>query len=40
MASLEVVQVLAGIRGPSPALDGESIDIEPMNIPQHFKIDS
>ena len=40
MASLKVVQVLAGIRGSSPALDGESVDIEPMNIPHHSKINS
>ncbi|KAI0271985.1 hypothetical protein BGY98DRAFT_1108804 [Russula aff. rugulosa BPL654] len=40
MASLEVAQVLAGVRGPSPALDGESVDIEPMNVPHRSKIDS
>ena len=40
MASLEVAQVLAGVRGPSPGLDGESVDIEPMNVPHRSKIDS
>jgi hypothetical protein len=40
MASLEVAQVLAGVRGPSPLLDGESVDIEPMNVPHRSKIDS
>ena len=40
MASLEVAQVLAAVRGPSPTLDGESVDIEPMNVPHRSKIDS
>jgi hypothetical protein len=40
MASLEVAQVLAGVRGPSPLLGGESVEIEPMNIPHRSKIDS
>jgi len=40
MASLEVVQVLVGVRGPSPALDGESVNIKPMNVPHRSKIDS
>lgn len=40
MASLEVAQVLAGVRGPSPLLDAESVDIEPMNVPHRSKIDS
>jgi hypothetical protein len=40
LASLEVAQVLAGVRGPSPHFDGESVDIEPMNVPHRSKIDS
>jgi len=40
LASLEVAQVLAGVRGPSPPLDGESVDIEPMNVPHRSKMDS
>jgi hypothetical protein len=40
LASLEVAQVLAGVRGPSPPFDGESVDIEPMNVPHRSKIDS
>ena len=40
LASLEVAQVLAGVRGPSPLFDGESVDIEPMNVPHRSKIDS
>jgi hypothetical protein len=40
IASLEVAQVLAGVRGPSPLLDGESVDIEPMNVPHRSKIDN
>jgi hypothetical protein len=40
LASLEVAQVLAGVRGPSPPLDGESVDIEPMNVPHRSKIDN
>jgi hypothetical protein len=40
MASLEVMQVLTGVRGPFSALDGESIDIESMNVPYCSKIDS
>jgi hypothetical protein len=40
VASQEVAQVLAGVRGPSPLFDGESVDIEPMNIPHRSKIDS
>jgi len=35
-----VAQVLAGIRGPSHPFDGESVDIEPMNIPQRSRMDS
>ena len=33
IAILEVAQVLAGVRGPSPLLDEESINIESMNVP-------
>ena len=40
LASLEVAQVLAAVRGPSPPFDGESVDIEPMNVPHRSKIDS
>jgi hypothetical protein len=40
LASLEVAQVLAAVRGPSPSYDGESVDIEPMNVPHRSKIDS
>jgi hypothetical protein len=40
MASLKVIQVLVGVCGPSPALDGETVDIEPMNILHCSKIDS
>ncbi|KAH9979484.1 hypothetical protein BGW80DRAFT_1435011 [Lactifluus volemus] len=43
VASQEVAQVLAGIRGPSPAipLDGESeADIEPMQVPHRSMINS
>jgi len=36
----EVAQVLAGIRGPSPPFDGESVDIEPMNVPHRSRMDS
>jgi hypothetical protein len=35
-----VAQVLAGIRGPSPPFDGESVDIEPMNVPHRSRMDS
>jgi len=40
VASQEVAQVLAGIRGPSPPFDGESVDIEPMNVPHRSRMDS
>ena len=40
IASLEVAQVLAGVCGLTPLLDGESVDIELMNVPHHSKIDS
>ena len=41
IASLEVVQVLTGIRRHSPPFDGDSeADIEPMNIPHHSKMDN
>ena len=40
VASQEVAQVLAGIRGPSPPFDGESADIEPMNVPHRSRMDS
>jgi hypothetical protein len=30
--------VLSGVRGPSSLLDGESVDIEPMNVPHRSKI--
>ena len=40
VASQEVAQVLAGVRGPSPTFDGESVDIEPMNVPHRSRIDS
>jgi len=33
----EVAQVLAGIRAPSSHFDGDSVDIEPMNVPQKFE---
>ena len=35
-----MAQVLAGIRGPSPPFDGESVDIEPMNVPHRSRMDS
>jgi len=35
-----VAQVLAGIRGPSPPFGGESVDIEPMNVPHRSRMDS
>jgi len=35
-----VAQVLAGNRGPSPPFDGESVDIEPMNVPHRSRMDS
>jgi len=35
-----VAQVLAGIRGPSPPFDGESVDIEPMTVPHRSRMDS
>jgi hypothetical protein len=39
MASQEVAQVLAGIRGPSPPFDGNSeADIEPMQVPHRSKM--
>jgi len=40
VASQEVAQVLAGIRGPSPPFDGESVDIEPMNVLHRSRMDS
>jgi len=40
VASQEVAQVLAGIRGPSTPFDGESVDIEPMNVSHHSRMDS
>ena len=40
VASQEVAQVLAGIRGPSPPFDGDSVDIEPMNVPHRSRMDS
>jgi len=40
MASLEITQVLASVRGPSHLLDVESVDVEPMNVPRRSKIDS
>jgi hypothetical protein len=39
VASQEVAQVLAGIRGPSPSFD-ESVDIEPMNVPHRSRMDN
>jgi hypothetical protein len=35
----EVAQVLAVIRAPSSQFNGDSVDIEPMNVPHHSKID-
>ena len=35
-----MAQVLAGIRGPLFPFDGESVDIEPMNVPHHPRMDS
>jgi hypothetical protein len=35
-----VAQVLAGIRGPSPLFDGDSIDIELMKILHVSRVDS
>ena len=35
-----MAQVLAAIRGPSPPFDGESVDIEPMNVPHRSRMDS
>jgi hypothetical protein len=40
IVSLEVARVPAGVRDPSPLLNTESIDIEPVNVPHHSKIDS
>ena len=41
IASLEVAQVLAGVRGHSPPFDGYSeADIEPMNVPHRSKMDN
>jgi len=40
VASQEVAQVLAGIRGPSPLFDGDSIDIELMKILHVSRVDS
>jgi hypothetical protein len=39
-ARAEVAQVLAAIRAPSSQFDGDSVDIEPMNVPHCSKIDS
>jgi len=38
-ARAEVAQVLAAIRAPSSQFDGDSVDIEPMNVPHRSKID-
>jgi len=35
-----VAQVLAGIRGPLPPFDGESVDVEQMNVPHRSRMDS
>ncbi|KAH9987661.1 hypothetical protein BJV74DRAFT_978753 [Russula compacta] len=40
VASQEVAEVLAAIRGPSPLFDGESVDIEPMNVPHRSMLDN
>jgi len=40
VASQEVAQVLAGIRGPSLPFDGERVDIEPRNVPHRSRMDS
>ena len=41
IASLEVAQVLAGVRRQSPPFDGDSeADIEPMNVLHRSKMDS
>ena len=42
VASQEVAEVLAAIRGssPGPPFDGESVDIEPMNVPHRSMLDS
>jgi hypothetical protein len=39
VARAEVAQVLAAIRAPSSQFDGDSVDIEPMNVPHRSKID-
>ena len=35
-----MAQVLAGIRGPSPPFDGQSVDIEPMNVLHRSRMNS
>jgi len=40
VASQEVAQVLAGSHGPSPPFDGDSVGIEPMNVPHRSRMDS
>ncbi|KAH9035224.1 hypothetical protein EDB85DRAFT_2215591 [Lactarius pseudohatsudake] len=41
VASQEVAQVLAGVRGPSPPFEGDSeADIEPMNVPHRSKMNN
>ncbi|KAH9059462.1 hypothetical protein EDB83DRAFT_2387941 [Lactarius deliciosus] len=41
VASQEVAQVLAGVRGPSPAFEGDSeADIEPMKVPHRSKMNN
>jgi hypothetical protein len=39
VASQEVAQVLARVRGPSPPFDGGCVDIEPLNVPHRSRID-
>jgi hypothetical protein len=40
VASQQVAQDLAGIRDPSSPFDGDSVDIEPINIPHRSRMDS
>ncbi|KAH8988261.1 hypothetical protein EDB86DRAFT_3065602 [Lactarius hatsudake] len=41
LASQEVAQVLAGVRGPSPPFEGDSeADIEPMKVPHRSKMNN
>ena len=35
-----MAQVLAGIHDPSPPFDGKSVNMEPMNVLHHLRMDS